>query len=169
MTTEQPTAPTAPIAPQDLRLFYHPPGTLRLTVGEDRSYPKVRLYQAWPLSDPGKHISIQDDKGEEIAMVPSLAEFSKETRAVAEEELRRRYLTARVETIRDVKTEFGVTYWHVDTDRGERDFVVQSLTESCVWLSDRHLLIVDVDGNRFEIPDLTALDTASRDWLGTVL
>jgi hypothetical protein len=150
------------IDPKALQLFFEPAGTLRLTVGEDRSYPVVKLYQAAPLSLPGRYLSFQDAKGDEIALVPGLDDLNPEARTVAEAELRRRYLTARVRAIRNVRTEFGVTYWHVDTDKGERDFVVQSLMESCVWLSERQILIIDADGNRFEIPDIPALDPASR-------
>ena len=89
--------------------------------------------------------------------------------AAAEEELRRRYLTARIVAIPHIKSEFGVSYWDVETDKGPREFVVQSLSESCVWLSDTHLLIADVDGTRFEIPDRTALDPASQARLDAVL
>jgi hypothetical protein len=160
---------TEKIDPQTLRLFYEPPGTLRLIVGDERCYPVVKLYQAAPLSSPGRWLSLVDGKGEEIVLIEGLSEFADESRAVAEEELRRRYLTARVQTITDVRMEFGVTYWHVVTDRGERDFVVQSLSESCIWLGERHLLLVDVDGNRFEIVDREALDAESRTRLETVL
>lgn len=158
-----------PVSPKDLRLFYDPPGTLRVTVGEERSYLTVKVYQAWPLSHPGRCISLQDGQGEEIAMADGLEEFAPESRPILEEELRRRYLTARVEAIRGIRTEFGVTYWDVLTDRGERDFVIQSLTESCVWLGEHHILLIDPEGNRFEIPDRTALDPHSRAQLEAVL
>lgn len=152
-----------------LRLFYDPPGTLRLTVGEDYSYPTVRLYQAAPLSMRGRYLSLLDGKGEEITMVETLDSFTPEARTVAEEEMRRRYLTAQVTAITGLRTEFGVTYWHVETDKGVRDFVVQSLSESCVWLSESHILLIDADGNRFEIADRYALDAASRQRLEAVL
>lgn len=155
--------------PKSLRLFYDPPGTLRLTVGGECSYPTVKLFQAWPLSHPGRYLSLQNGNGEEILMVEDLSALDPGSRLVAEEELRRRYLTARIQAIRRVRTEFGVTYWEVETHKGEREFVVQSLSESCVWLSDRQILIVDVDGNRFEIPDRTALDPTSRAQLDSVL
>lgn len=159
----------SPILPNDIRLFYSPPGCLRLTVADDRSYPGVKLYQAWPLSQPGRSLSLVDAKGDEIVMLDDLAVLPEGSRVVAEEELRRRYLTARIEGVLNVRTEFGVTYWHVLTDKGERDFVVQSMTDSCVWLSDRHILISDVDGNRFEIVDQTALDAASQRELSYVM
>lgn len=150
------------MSPDQMRFFYHPPGIPRLTVGDDRSYRVVRAYQAWPLSEPGRHVSLLDEKGEEIALLEDLSGLSPDSRDVVEEELRRRYLTARVEAVLEIRTEFGVTYWHVRTDRGERDFVVQSLTESCVWLGEGHILIVDVDGTRFEIKEIPRMDPESR-------
>ena len=155
--------------PTSLRLFYDPPGTLRMTVGEERSYPVVKLFQAAPLSRAGRYISLLDSKGQEITMVETINDFAPETRTVVEQELRRRYLTARVESITNIKTEFGVTYWHVLTEKGERDFVIQSLSESCVWLGDSHILLIDADGNRFEILDRYKLDEASRKHLESVL
>jgi hypothetical protein len=158
--------------PKTLRLFFDPPGTLRLTIGdawEAYSYPTIRLFQAAPLSMPRRYLSLQDGKNEEIVMVERLDDLTPESQTVAEEEIHRRYLTARVDAITNIKTEFGITYWNVRTNRGERDFVVQSLSESCVWLSDTHILLIDVDGNRFEIPDRTKLDAASQENLATVL
>jgi hypothetical protein len=157
------------VNPETLTLFYEPPGTLRLTVGDERSYPKVSLFQSAPLSKPGEYLSFLDSKSEEIILVRRLSDLTNESRAVAEQELKRRYLTAKIQAITGVKQEFGVTYWHVETDRGPRDFVVQSLSESCAWLSDSHLLITDVDGCRFEIEDREALDEASKRFLGQVL
>src|SRR3712207_4196335 len=112
-TTEKPV-----IDPSAMRLFYEPAGTLRITVGNDRSYPAVKLYQAWPLTTPGRYLSFQDAKGEEIVMIERIEELPEESRPVVEEELRRRYLTSRIETINNIRTEFGVTYWNVETDRG---------------------------------------------------
>src|SRR5262245_17579636 len=98
------------VDPRSLRLFYEPAGTLRLTVGDERSYPVVKLFQASPLSAPGRYLSFQHGKDEEIVMVESLDELTPESRAVAEEELRRRYLTARIRSVAAIRTEFGVTY-----------------------------------------------------------
>lgn len=152
-----------------VQLFYQPAGMLRLTLDEKQTYLKVSVFQAAPLSRPGKYLSFIDGKGDEIVMVPTLEELTDDNRAIAQAELRRRYLTAQIQSITGIKQEFGVTYWHVITDRGERDFVVQSLSESCLWLSDTHLLIVDVDGNRFEIPNRAELDPLSKASLESVL
>jgi hypothetical protein len=155
--------------PSDLKLFYHPPGTARLTVDNDRSYLKVRAALAAPLSRPGQHVSLLDGKGEEIVMLPELDGLEPGSRQVVEEELRRRYLTSQVRAVLSMRQEFGVTYWEVETDRGVRDFVVRDLQENCVWLSDTHLLLIDVDGSRFEIVDRGRLDERSHRLLDAIL
>jgi hypothetical protein len=157
---------------QDLQLFYEPADTLRLTVnteGEERSYPSVKLFQSAPLSKPKEYLALLDSKSEEIALVRNLSDLPADSQKIAQLELNKRYLTARITKIPNIKQEFGVTYWNVETNRGTREFVMQSLSESCVWLSDTHLLLIDVDGNRFEIVDRGALDLASQKQLEKVL
>lgn len=155
--------------PGEIELFYAPPGRLRATIGGRFSFIEVKIFRAWPLSRPDEYISMQHGGDEEFAMLMSLDELEPVSRAVAAEELKRRYLTALIREIIQIRSEFGVTYWRVNTDRGERDFVVQSLSESCIWLSEQHILILDVDGSRFEIQDRTALDPVSAQKLEAVL
>ena len=145
-----------------LRLFYQPKDRLRLTVDGDQSYLTVKPAWSAPLTRPGKHLALLNGKGEEIVTIDDPDELDEASRAAVEEELHRRYLTATVHKITYAKSEFGAGYWHVITDRGERDLVTQSLQENAQWLSPVHLLLIDVDGNRFEIPDVTALDEKSR-------
>ena len=145
---------------------------MTVTGGEeaDRSYVTVRPAWAAPLSRPGTFLALLDGKGEEIVM---LEEPEKELDGgswqAVQEELRRRYLTATVEAIRGAKEEFGVTYWSVETDRGQRDFVMTSLHENALWFSGTHLLLIDVDGNRFEILETEKLDARSRGFLELIL
>lgn len=47
--------------------------------------------------------------------------------------------------------------------------MTQNLQENAVWLSDAHLLLLDVDGNRFEIPDVAQMDEASRRFIAVLL
>jgi hypothetical protein len=154
---------------QDLNLFYEPKDRLRLTVGEERSYPTVKPAWAAPLSRPGRHLALLDGKGQEIVTISDPNTLPPASLEAVKEELHRRYLTATVSTITHAKAEFGATYWHVETDRGPRDFVTQSLQENAQWLSDNHLLLIDVDGNRFELPDIKSMDDRSRTFVETIL
>src|SRR6266852_6033891 len=157
------------INPAELKLFYHPEGMARLTVDDDRSYLQVKIAVAAPLSRPAKYVSLMNGKGEEILLLPDLEALEPASRRVAEQELERRYLTSCIRRLVSLKQEFGVTYWEAETDRGVRDFVVRDLQENCVWLSESHLLLIDVDGSRFEIPDRHQLDEPSRQLLDAIL
>lgn len=133
-----------------------------MTVGEDRSYISVKPVWSSPLTYPNRYLALLNSKGEEIVMVADPKSLKPDSFSAVSEELMRRYLTATVTSILDAKGEFGATYWHVETNRGPRDFVTQSLQENAQWLSPKHLMLIDVDGNRFEITDTTALDERSR-------
>jgi len=153
----------------DLQLFYHPAGRLRLTIPGDRSYIAVRPAWAAPLSRPGQYLALLDGNGKEIITLPDPAVLPPDSFEAVQRELRFRYLTATVLQVESARQEYGATYWTMQTNRGPRDFVTQNLQENATWLSDTHLLLLDVDGNRFEIPDIAALDKKSRDILDEIL
>lgn len=155
--------------PNTLHFFYHPKDRLRLTVKDDRSYVTVKPAWSAPLTRPGKYLALLNGKGEEITTIADPDQLENASKAAVMEELHRRYLTATVHKVTHAKNEFGATYWHVITDRGERDFVTQSLQENAQWLGPTHLLLIDVDGNRFEIPDIEALDLKSRAFIDETL
>ncbi len=147
--------------PKTLKLFYSPKDRLRLTIDDDRSYPTVKPAWAAPLSRPNAYLALLDEKGDEIVLLEDPAQLPPDSLEAVNAELRRRYLTSTVLSVTSARQEFGATYWGVMTDRGERDFVTQNLQENAQWFSPTHLLLIDVDGNRFEIPDLEALDQRS--------
>ena len=155
--------------PEELNLFYEPKDRLRLTVRDERSYITVRPAWASPLTHPNHFLALLDGKGDEIVTLNEPEELPPASLQAVREELRRRYLTATITVVELAKVEFGATYWHVDTDRGPRDFVTQSLQENAQWLSPDHLLLIDVDGNRFEIPSVAALDLRSRGFIERIL
>ena len=174
MTAKPQPAPITVTHPEQVdmarvRLFREPPWMLRLTIDGDRSYTRVKVVRAAPLSHPGRYICLLDEKDEEVCMIPDLKELDEGMRAIVEEELDRRYLTSTVQRVLTMRSEFGTSYWDVQTNRGRREFVVQNAAESAQWLGEYRLLLVDVDDNRFEIPDLRGLDKKSLSLVEMVL
>lgn len=157
------------IDPASLNIFFHPHDRLRVTIGEDRSYPSVKPVWASPIKFPGQYLALLDSKEQEIITVKDPATLPPASLEAVKAELKRRYLTSTVLSIDKAKVEFGATYWHVTTERGEKDFVTQSLQENAQWMGDRHLLLIDVDGNRFEIPNIDDLDLRSREILESIV
>lgn len=152
-----------------IRLFREPPWVLRLTIEGDRSYTRVKVVRAAPLSHPDRYVCLLDAKDEEICMLDELRQVSEEMQEILREELDRRYLTSRIEQVKSVRNEFGTSYWEVQTNRGPREFVVQNAAENAQWLGDHRLLLIDVDGNRFEVPRLDELDKRSLGFIEQVL
>lgn len=171
MTTEQTTQIKIgrQLDPKRIRLSRGPNQDVQLTIQGERSFPKNKVVRAFPLSYPNRYVVFLDEKDEEIGMVENPADLDCQSRMIVEEELGKRYLVSTIRKIRSLRTDFGTTYWEVDTDRGRRDFVTQRVHENMVWLGERRLLLVDMDGNRFEIPDCASLDKKSAVLLDEVV
>ena len=157
------------VAPDTIRLFREPPWVLRLTIEGDRSYLKVRVVCAAPLSQPDRYICLLDEKNEVICTVEDPIVLDAVSQRMVKEEIEQRYMTAIIKRVDSLNSEFGVSYWEVQTDRGNREFVVRNVSENAQWITDRRLLLLDVDGNRFEISNLEVLDKKSRALIQMVL
>lgn len=154
---------------QTLALRRDKDGTLVLTLDGGDRVSNIRVVRASPLSHPSHYITFLDEKGRELCTVDRLDDLPQPARRLVEEELARYYLGSTIQRINELESEFGIAYWDVETPRGRRDFVVKDVQSSITWLSPTRLLMVDVDGNRFEIPDLRALDLRSQKLLEMTL
>ncbi|MDF2537837.1 MAG: hypothetical protein K0S76_858 [Herbinix sp.] len=134
-------------------------GFVSLKMGEE-FYPRIQVYHAFPFTDRDSYISIReaDEKAKEIGVIKNLKkDISKESREMLEEQLRLRYFTPTIEKIINIKNEYGFAYFDVLTNHGACRFTIHMGGGSVVNLSDTRLMITDLDGNRFEIPDVTRL------------
>ena len=157
------------VDPGKIKLFYDPPWRLRMTIDGDRSYLKIKIVRAAPLTQPDDYICVLDAKDEVICMVDRLEELSVDNHEIVRTELQQRYLTAQVERVDSIRNEFGVSYWQVQTDRGSREFVAKNVAENAQWIAEGRMMILDVDGNRFEFADLSSLDKRSQTLIDEVL
>ena len=136
---------------------------VRLTIEEDRSYLKVRAVRAFPLSVLTDYVGLLDAvSGREIGMIRSLHDLDCQARQLVEQELEKRYFIPKVARITEANKEFGTVYWGVDTDRGSRKFVMRGIRDSIHEIEAGRYFITDVDGNRFEIPQIGDLDSRSQ-------
>jgi hypothetical protein len=149
------------LTPADLAFHKHG-AHIRLTVKDDRSYLKVSMVRIFPLSEPGRYISIRSGDNKEAGVLVDPSELPAEARALVAEALERRYLVAIIRRIARIKERFGTLEWDVETDRGPVQFTTRNLRENSTRPSPGRYLISDVDGNRYDLPDLAALDLASQ-------
>ena len=102
-----------------------------------------------------------DGEKQEIGILRDLNAFDEDTRALLTKELERRYYTPVIQKILSMKERYGFSYWKVQTKDGEVSFTLQDTFRSMIHTGENRLLLLDVCGNRFEIPDVTALDRKS--------
>ena len=158
---KQADADAPPLNPEDVRIFYDHKGFLRATVG-NQTYLEVTIVRAFPLSHPDTYLGLLSGRRDEIGIIQDPTELDEESQRAIENELARRYFPTVISRVDSVREEFGATYWEVDTDRGPRRFVAKGLRDNVTYLTATRILINDVDGNRYEISDLSALDANSR-------
>ncbi len=164
--------------PKTIRLFRSGrPGdvTVRATVddptlGPARSWRRVQVARAFPLTKPDQYIGLRDAADKDVGMLATLEGLDAESRKIIDEELNRRYFLPIIQHVHSVKEEFGITTWDVDTDKGRRTFLVQNLRES-VWemVPGKRAIVTDKDGLRYELPDLTKLDAKTMHVLSRVV
>lgn len=150
--------------PAKLR-FFKAGAALRLTIDGDRSLLKVSVLRAFPLTKPGQYYSVRDGGGKEVGMLVHPEALEPESRALVEADLERRYMTTTVRKIRSVEERFGTVDWEVDTPRGRNRFTTRDLRDNVLRPAPGRILFTDVEGNRYEVPDMAALDTQSQTWL----
>jgi hypothetical protein len=138
---------------------------LRLTIDDDRSCLKTQVFRAFPLSNPNRYYSVRDGDGKELGMIREPSELSAENRKLIEEELDRRYFVPAIRRVASITERFGTVEWEVETDRGHVRFTTRDLRENLIRPSPGRYIMTAVDGNRFDVQDIRALDAQSRTWL----
>jgi hypothetical protein len=138
--------------------------TLRLTIDGDRSWRSVNVVSARPLSEPARFLCVRAED-DEVGVIEELASLTPESRTRVEAHLARRYLVPKILRILSAVERFGTVEWDVETDRGRRTFSTQGLRETVRRNPPARLILIDVDENRYDVPDFEALDELSQQLL----
>jgi hypothetical protein len=139
--------------------------TLRLTLADDRSYLRVSVLRAFPLSEPDRFLSVRDGANNEIGLIVDATALPTDSRALVDAELERRYVIPSVTLIRSAKERFGTVDWTMESDRGLCRFTTRNLRENVQRPSPERLILNDVDGNRYDIRNVDALPRESQELL----
>jgi len=159
------------LEPSQVRVFRTENGQVRTTIGDERSIIAPRFLRACPLRDPDRYISIReaDPNGKEVGLLHRWRQLDRESRELVQAELDRRYLYPVLRRIVSSKHVFGVTICVFETDRGVREVTLRDIRDNVIYLGSSRILITDAEGNRYDIPDVDALDATSRALLTQIL
>lgn len=130
----------------------------------DKEYERVGVYLTFPLTNPEEYISIReaDEKAKEIGLIKNISDLKKDEQEMIREQIRLRYFMPVVRKVLDVKDEYGYAYWHVMTDFGACRFTTHMSGDAVINLGGARYQITDIDGNRYDLPDLYALSVMER-------
>jgi hypothetical protein len=160
----QHTPDTFVLDPQHIRLAVEDGDSVVLYLGENR-IPLAVMLGCFPLQAPGKMVALYDRQGREVGILTDATELETAQKRIVYQELERSYFMPVIQEIRRVEKEPGVWTWDVLTDRGARTFDVRKPKQNIRKLDGNRLVIHDVDGNRYDIPDWTQLPEDSRQYL----
>ncbi len=149
------------LKPEDVRIFRHG-GVTRLTLENQRSWTRAQSMRAFPLTDPDHYIGFLDCANKDIGLIVDPSQLDAESRSVVEQDLEKRYFVPLIRKVYSVKEEFGTIAWDVDTDKGRRELLVRNIRDNLQELTSSRVIVTDVDGNRFEFPDISRLDSRTQ-------
>ncbi len=148
---------------KDIKL-YETKGQLLGAVLDGEDVGRCDVLRLFPLHQKERYLSVRRqaeshrDRNCELGIIESIESFSEEEKALLRHELEKRYFVPEIIKVKNAKEEFGHTYWEVETTAGERQFTTFDMSSSLVRIDANSVLLIDVDGSRYLIPDLSKAD-----------
>lgn len=169
-TNEPAITPTATryLTPDVAKIHLGNRGALHVTVKDDRIYGGVYAVYLFPVRQEGKFISLRHtvpgEKNEdiEIGILRDLSEWPEDARKLVQEALHRHYFIHRILKINHIGFKFGFVEMDVLTDKGPARFLMHWRSDQAVDYGRKGKILLDVDQNRYLIPDINALDQHER-------
>jgi len=149
-----------PIEPDRVRVWEDAFRVLHVRV-DGKVLADLRAVCAFPVSGKANYVIFVDEEGHEAALVSDPERLDPESREVLERALEKMYYVPKILRVDAISEAAGIALWRVQTDRGYASFEVVA-RETIRKLPHNRLLIRDADGNRYEIEDVSALDSKSQ-------
>lgn len=128
--------------------------------GENKG--RVKLTRAYPYGMPYSYIGVSDIEDEEIGIIKELSELDADSEATGKDELDKRYYCPEITEINSIKKKMGSFYFEVKIGNSEKNFTVKDISRNIRTTQENEIMIFDVDGNRYIIPDFDKIKRKTR-------
>ena len=125
-------------------------------------FTEVELRRMFPITGLNKYIALMDSHGEEIAIIRNIDDLMPESKTVVENCLLEYYMIPRITRFIKMSEKFKIWMWTAETNKGICTFEIRNHLTAIKPLYDGRVLIKDANDNRYEIPDVNALDARSK-------
>lgn len=132
---------------------------------DEQLYQGVRISLLFPITDRNSYIQFTDADENEIGILRSIDQLHQESKAIVVSEINKAYFIPVITRIFEIESQFGADVWNVETEKGMREFEVVGKRRNIRYITNDHVVIKDIDGNRYEIPSVANLEPASRKML----
>lgn len=123
-----------------------------------------------PVQDPQGPVSLVDEEKKEVHLVMNRAELDPESQQVLEMAIARRHIWSVITAVVSAEVDHGIRRLEVQTDRGLRSILLSDPDKHLRECENGERLILDdLVGSRFIIPNRSALDARSQALLADVL
>lgn len=129
---------------------------------DGESKGRVKLIRAYPYTLTDEYICIHDLDDNELGIIRNLAELDDTSAENARKELNNRYYCPTISAVKSVKERMGNFYFETVIDNKPKSFTVRDITKNMRFAGDNTLLIFDMDGNRYVIPEFENIEEKSK-------
>ena len=150
----------------DTRVFEGTFSLLHCAVAKENVYRGVFAVRMFPVRHPDRFISLhytdEEERDQEIGVIVDLGAFAADQQRLIRRSLQMQYQEQIVRRVFDVRSEFGLLFFDVETQRGRTTFVMPWRGDRAEDYGDRGKVLLDAVDNRFIIPDVSALPAGDR-------
>lgn len=149
------------LTPATTKIFEGAFTLLHCAVMGDQTYRGVFAVLMFPIRYPDRHISLrytgEKDKVHEIGVIEELHAFPDGTQTLIRAALKKQYHEHIIHRVHEVREEFGLLFFTVETQRGRQEFMMPWRHDRAEDFGAGGKVLLDVNENRFIVPDVQAL------------
>jgi len=151
------------INPNDLE-FYISDGKLLCLNYKKQNIGRVSVKRMFPFQFSDEYIAVcgenynRNDSENEIGIIRDIKLLPEDQIAILKSELHKRYFIPEIITVESIKEEYGNISFVVETTAGKREFIITDLGSNIKNIGSDKILLTDVYGNRYYIPDFKLID-----------
>jgi ATP-binding cassette, subfamily B, bacterial len=138
-----------------------------VVLANDQVHRGVFAVNLFPATNPGDYISLRvwtrDGEQQEIGILRHLDQWPIESQMLVRHALDRRYFLQTIDGVDSIRLELGHLHCDVRTPHGPKRFTMRWSQSQVQDFGDRGKMLLDLDDNRFLVPDVQALSPKERE------
>lgn len=152
------------LTPENTHIFIGRLGSVHCIVNKEDAYANVHCLLTFPIHFPNRYISVchTDDEGkeQEIGVIVEPTEFPAAAQEIIRKSLMQHYFEQHILRIYEIRLEFGLLFFDVETNNGRRSFSMRWQQGKALEYGKTGKVLIDTFENRYVIPNLKALPGA---------